>query len=92
MDDMVNVNNYGSRMQPSVHWGRQNLNARYQRHATMYALNNASLFNVGSQNTTITYNVGPSNSMMAGHVIGTLVGNLPKIVTGATNLWQKIFG
>lgn len=39
----MNVNNYGNRDVPSVHWGRQNIVTRYENHAMMRR--NESLFN-----------------------------------------------
>lgn len=85
---MVNYNNFGDRYQPSVHYGRQNINNRYQWNAMNRAMSyrpcchsmNSSVF-PSYQQTTVSYNT--SDSYMKGAVVGMGV-NL------VTNNWDKI--
>lgn len=88
---MVFVNNYSARMNPSVHYGREGLNNRYRQNALETAMNR-SIFQGGKQVTNITYNTGRSNAVVAGEVVGNILGNLPNIASGAINLFHKIFG
>jgi len=88
---MTNYVNFSARTNQSVHFGREGLNNRYRQNALNTAMNR-SIFPGGQQYTNITYNMGPSNSVVAGNVVGQIVGKLPNIITGATNLFHKIFG
>lgn len=69
---MVTFNNFGDRYQPSVHYGRENVNARMRQRAAMKAAQHvAEHSSSGQEVTNIKINLGPSKSQVIGGVVGT---------------------
>lgn len=91
----MDVNNFSKmRFQPSVNYARAGLNARYQMNAYNSAMmRTGSVFNCGGPAVqSFSYSEGPSNSYLAGNVIGrcfSLVkdnwSSISNFATGAFN-------